>query len=171
MGKRTESLLFKFGVIFVIFIVVMLALSGLATYNSQMHSYKQERETSIQQIATYLETLVMQDGDDFLLYKNYMIAHYNDLCIPPVFRIGGDEFVVVLENHDYDHIGDLVAEFNRQLEALAAEEGLEQWERVSASVGYALFDAAIDAGVENVFRRADKAMYARKKEMKAVREN
>ena len=47
----------------------------------------------------------------------------------------------------------------------------EPWERVSAALGYALYDREIDSNVLNVFRRADKAMYARKKEMKAVRQD
>lgn len=88
----------------------------------------------------------------------------------PVFRIGGDEFVVILKNNDFDHVDELVEKFNKQLGELAADDSLEQWERVSAAIGVAFYDPLRDSGVENVFKRADKAMYARKKEMKAVRE-
>ncbi len=89
----------------------------------------------------------------------------------PVFRIGGDEFVVILENSDYEHIAQLTVEFNEKIAAMQADDTLEQWERVSAALGYALYDPEIDTSVVNVFKRADKAMYTRKKEMKAVREN
>ena len=87
----------------------------------------------------------------------------------PVFRIGGDEFVVVLENEDYENADALIKKFNDWLDQIAAEKDLEVWELVSASVGLARYDPERDTSVANVFKRADKAMYTRKKEMKAVR--
>ena len=83
----------------------------------------------------------------------------------PVFRIGGDEFVVILENEDYDHIEELVQKFNTAIEKADGEP----WEKVSAAIGYAVYNPDIDDCVENVFNRADKAMYLRKSEMKALR--
>lgn len=44
------------------------------------------------------------------------------------------------------------------------------WKAVSASIGYALYDPEKDSTVENVFKRADNAMYERKKEMHAMRD-
>lgn len=82
----------------------------------------------------------------------------------PVFRIGGDEFVVVLKNEDYANVEALVAEFN----AAQEKEWDEPWRRVSAALGYALYDEAKDGGLEHVFSRADEAMYRRKREMKAL---
>ncbi len=87
----------------------------------------------------------------------------------PVFRIGGDEFVVVLENEDYKNVNELVAQFNAKLDEMAQDPTLEPWERISAALGLAHYDPVTDSSVANVFRRADKAMYLRKKEMKAVR--
>ena len=83
----------------------------------------------------------------------------------PVFRIGGDESVVILENKDYKHIEELIQKFNTTIETA---EG-EPWEKVSAAIGYAVYQPDIDDCVENVFNRADKAMYLRKSEMKALR--
>ena len=82
----------------------------------------------------------------------------------PVFRIGGDEFVVILENEDYEQVEKLAAEFNR----LQKREKKEPWKRVSAAIGYALYDETKDESVEDAFSRADKAMYTRKREMKAL---
>lgn len=89
----------------------------------------------------------------------------------PVFRIGGDEFVVIVEREDYRQIDSLVLAFNVQIAGLSQNHDLEPWERVSAALGLAIYDPVIDSTIQNVFRRADKAMYARKKEMKAARED
>ncbi len=82
----------------------------------------------------------------------------------PVFRTGGDEFVVVVKGHDYDHIDELektVEELaNKFYETMAEEE-------ISAALGYALFEVGRDHSYQDVFKRADKAMYEAKVAMKA----
>lgn len=88
-----------------------------------------------------------------------------------VFRIGGDEFVLIISNEDFYHIDELINEFNASLDKLANDPSLEPWEAVSAAIGVAIFDENIDNDVANVFKRADKIMFANKKEMKAVRTN
>ena len=85
----------------------------------------------------------------------------------PVYRIGGDEFVVVLENHDYEHLDELKVSFDQEMLKLGNEK--TPWEGVSAAAGYALFDPSRDKDVESVFERADKEMYEQKKRMKAIR--
>ncbi|WP_158589564.1 GGDEF domain-containing protein [Butyrivibrio sp. CB08] len=88
----------------------------------------------------------------------------------PVFRIGGDEFAIVLENEDYEDAEARVEEFKNILKKLEEDESLEPWDRVSAAIGWSLFDPATDKKVEDVFKRADSNMYENKKAMKAMRE-
>ena len=88
----------------------------------------------------------------------------------PVYRIGGDEFVVILENEDLDNINYLLELFDSTIKATEHDTSLEQWERVSAAIGVAFYDPIRDSSVDNVFKRADRAMYANKKAMKAIRE-
>ena len=85
----------------------------------------------------------------------------------PVFRIGGDDFVAILKNEDFDNIERLVAEFNEQ--QIQTGEGVEPWDDISAAVGYAIYSAESDDSAESVLNRAEKAMQARKKQMKSVR--
>lgn len=85
----------------------------------------------------------------------------------PVFRVGGDEFVVVLENTDYRNVRELLRRFEGQVEELATNYDRKPWERVSAAAGFAVFDPARDSCMEDVFKRADQEMYRRKQEMKA----
>ena len=87
----------------------------------------------------------------------------------PVFRIGGDEFVVILKGHDLEHIEDLIEVFRIQLQELQDAPDLEYWERTSAAIGYAVFDPEIDSVYSDIFKRADDEMYKAKKEMKAAR--
>ena len=83
----------------------------------------------------------------------------------PVFRIGGDEFAVILENEDYENVEALVEAFKAEMEKRSGDP----WHRFSAAIGYALYDPSKDDCVNNVFMRADKAMYKNKKDMKAER--
>jgi diguanylate cyclase (GGDEF)-like protein len=85
----------------------------------------------------------------------------------PVFRIGGDEFVVILEGQDYDNADTLITRFNAEVEKLRGDETLPPWKRITAAVGCAYFDHGKDTDTDTVFKRADKVMYERKKQMKA----
>ena len=84
----------------------------------------------------------------------------------PVFRVGGDEFIVILKNRDYNNSAKLVKEFNNKIEELNEDEELLPAEKVSAAIGYAFYKPKEDTCVEDVFKRADQAMYKRKWEMK-----
>ena len=84
----------------------------------------------------------------------------------PVYRVGGDEFVAVLQGHDYESGSQLVSSFNRAIEEIANNPYLDPSEKASAAIGMACYDPDIDSGVKTVFKRADRAMYRRKHEMK-----
>ena len=88
----------------------------------------------------------------------------------PVFRVGGDEFIIILRNHDLENRDALLEEFRSKLEKLREDSSLEPWEQISAAIGVAVYDQSRDAGVDNVVKRADQAMYENKKEMKAARD-
>lgn len=99
----------------------------------------------------------------------YIVCHVFEHS--PVFRVGGDEFVVILRDSDYRNMDELVKEFNRQISESSRDKNVNMWERISAAIGIAVFDPDMDSAVENVFRRADKAMYQRKREMKTLRDS
>ena len=83
-----------------------------------------------------------------------------------VYRIGGDEFVVILKDSDYFCrvmlMDDLEFEFDKAYE----NNSVSEYCRYSASFGMAEYDPAGDKNVEDVFKRADKLMYEYKKEFK-----
>ena len=86
----------------------------------------------------------------------------------PVFRIGGDEFLVVLQNRDLDDVEELLAKFNDECsnEALVIGEKIIP---VSIAKGFARYDSKIDSKFVDVFNRADDAMYENKREMKGLK--
>ena len=81
----------------------------------------------------------------------------------PVYRFGGDEFVVVVKGRDYENIEELVKKFRAALKA--SDE--QPWEKVNAAIGYALYDG--EDSVDEVFRKADDRMYEQKKGTKRAR--
>ena len=85
----------------------------------------------------------------------------------PVFRIGGDEFVVILEKSSYEERDVLVTDFLEANDALRKDTSLHEWERVSAALGMAVYDPAKDKSFQDVFKRADSAMYEHKKKIKS----
>ena len=83
----------------------------------------------------------------------------------PVYRIGGDEFVVILQGVDYDNRLALVDRLKKFYEDAMNNDRAKPWERYSAAVGMAEM-ASDDRTVDLVFRRADKAMYMDKQRIK-----
>ena len=86
----------------------------------------------------------------------------------PVYRIGGDEFSVILRNEDYQNRDELVRQFQKTgAEINAATE--KQWEQVRVSMGISVYDPQNDRAVIDVVRRADKLMYEDKRVRKMAR--
>ena len=96
-------------------------------------------------------------GDDYIRAAcNIICSTFN---LSPVFRVGGDEFVAVLQGQDYENIDALVseiAETNRK----NAKEG-----KVVVACGTAKYNG--ERNVAAVFEKADNEMYGNKRLLKA----
>jgi len=80
----------------------------------------------------------------------------------PVFRIGGDEFTVVLQNEDFTNREALIQEFDRERREKTAAAA-NRWEAPRVAMGIAVYDPKIDASVDDTIHRADKIMYEDKR--------
>ena len=100
-------------------------------------------------------------GDDLLKEASHTICDHFKRS--PVFRVGGDEFVAVLEGEDYRNRYALLEAFNRRIEA-----NLHTGGAVVAS-GLSVFRPGEDGSCRQVFERADRRMYGRKSVLKAMK--
>ena len=83
----------------------------------------------------------------------------------PVFRIGGDEFAVILKGHDLERIEELIAKLKRKLNEIHKNPNSEPWEKISAAIGYAIFDPELDISFESILLRATNEMCKNKQEI------
>ena len=107
-----------------------------------------------------------EKGDIYIKKLSSIICDVFDHS--PVFRVGGDEFIVILKNADYQNIESLVRRFKDKIRIASGDRTASPWDRVSAAIGYALYDETLDRGTESVLARADKEMYICKKAMKEL---
>ena len=107
-----------------------------------------------------------EKGDMYLKLSSQLIC--KAFRHSPVFRIGGDEFSVILQNDDYRNIDALIVNFCRSIDELC-QAAKNPWEKVHVSYGIAVYDQRNDHSVADVSRRADKIMYENKRIQKAAR--
>ena len=106
-------------------------------------------------------------GDDYIKASCMLICriyHHS-----PVFRIGGDEFVVVLRGQDFENRASLLSTLRKQV-----EENIRIGEGPVVASGLAEYRPVADHSVEDVFNRADSQMYddkTRLKEQKLLQES
>ena len=86
----------------------------------------------------------------------------------PVFRMGGDEFAVILQKDDYHSRNELLILFDSYAHEINASAS-QPWEQAHIAKGMAEYNPKKDISVESVLQRADERMYADKKRYKALR--
>ena len=105
-------------------------------------------------------------GDEYLKTAVHLICRIFQHS--PVFRIGGDEFCVILQNEDLKNNKELCAEFEAESESVNSK-AKNEWEHINVSMGLAMYDADTDKTVEDTVSRADKLMYENKRKRKSGR--
>ena len=98
-------------------------------------------------------------GDEALQQASHLIC--NIFKHSPVFRIGGDEFVVIISDQDYDNSDKLF----KELRAESISNTVSHSGPTVAS-GIAKYEPGRDKNFDSVFERADQHMYENKNEIK-----
>ncbi|MBR2854208.1 MAG: diguanylate cyclase, partial [Clostridia bacterium] len=100
----------------------------------------------------------------------YIVGSCSQICEvyahSPVFRIGGDEFAILLRGADYDNRAALYNKLNRRFTDSRTDTSRQPWDRYSAASGMAVFGSEGGETVDEVFRTADERMYEDKQHMK-----
>ena len=78
-----------------------------------------------------------------------------------VFRVGGDEFVVILQEKGYETMDEALGQLNKKVEENINEDG------VVVAAGFSVLQPD-DRQLCDVFTRADHLMYERKSKLKAL---
>ena len=79
-----------------------------------------------------------------------------------VYRIGGDEFSVILKDTNKEICQMLLEKFYKEV----AKDNKEM--KISVAAGYGIYDETIDTSYESFFKRVDEEMYHNKYEMKKL---
>ena len=106
-------------------------------------------------------------GDDYIKSACLLICHV--FSHSPVFRVGGDEFVIILKDKDFADSDNLISTFKKQI-----EDNIRIGSGPVVALGMAEYQPGSDTSVDEVFRRADGRMYedkARLKDLKLLRES
>ena len=100
-------------------------------------------------------------GDEYIRDSAHILC---DIFVhSPVFRVGGDEFVVYLRGNDYSTRLELMEKLQKQiLENKKKDSG------VILASGMSVYNPESDKLVSDIFKRADQAMYENKKQLKSV---
>jgi len=106
------------------------------------------------------DTLGHKAGDDYICAASDLLCEYYQHS--PVFRIGGDEFVVLLQGRDYEARDEILNRINVEIEGNIGKG------KVVASLGQAEFEPGKDQSFHEVFKRADDLMYTRKMQLKSM---
>ena len=104
-----------------------------------------------------------QAGDELIRHASRVICRV--FAGSPVYRIGGDEFVAVLENGDYERREELLGLFDEQAAKETFEAAAGEMHAISVARGLAVYKPGMDFAV--VAKRADVAMYNHKSAIKA----
>lgn len=147
-----------------------------------------KNSTAYLQEVAYLKNDILQKKADFAIFvvdanglkyvnDNYGHEIGNELIIKVtqmiaevfgeenVYRIGGDEFAVILSKVTEEACNQYCKDF---AEVVDNQKG-KIW--ASASIGYAIYSKKMDSTYESVFNRADEDMYENKVRMKAIGKN
>ena len=101
-------------------------------------------------------------GDEYIKNSCKLICQVFAHC--PVFRVGGDEFVVILKNQDYIERENLISTFKKQI-----EDNVKKGSGSVIALGSADYKPGVDKTVEEIFKRADARMYEDKSRLKDLK--
>lgn len=119
--------------------------------------------------------LIVVDVNDLKIINDTYGHQAGDACIRataklltscagkyPAYRIGGDEFVILVNQSDDKQLEDIAQQIQSKIQGIQIEESIS----LSVSIGMALYHPQIDKTLMDTFARADYEMYDKKRKFK-----
>lgn len=103
-------------------------------------------------------------GDELIVQGCKTVCHVFDHS--PVYRIGGDEFAVIMKDDDYLHRKELTEKLRKSAVEVDCQDGTVF--RMPMSLGLSDYDPEADRCFRDVFNRADALMYQNKMNIKSA---
>lgn len=145
-----------------------------AAFNGKMSELNEKIETSGAQFALVVadlddlkginDSFGHEHGDDYIIGSCKILARVYKHS--PLYRVGGDEFVAVLQGEDYMNREALLETAKAEFSRARSDTERQPWDRYSASVGLAVYSGAAGQTAEDVLSLADEDMYRRKRQCK-----
>ncbi|MBO7368869.1 MAG: GGDEF domain-containing protein [Clostridia bacterium] len=104
------------------------------------------------------DTMGHETGNQYIIDASRVIC--NHFKHSPVYRVGGDEFVAILEGEDFENRTEIVSAFDKLM-----DENLKN-DKLVVSLGMADYIPEKDQSFRSIFERADIQMYNRKNKFK-----
>ncbi len=153
------------------------SLTGVRS-KSAYHDYIKHVEDDIKAGNTTFAVLMIDLND--LKYVNDTFGHEKGneyikgcaqiICTAckraPVFRVGGDEFVVILQGKAYDMRTEIYQTLADAFELSVSNTNTPEYAKYSASIGISEYGKGVDNSYVDVFNRADAMMYKAKQQFK-----
>lgn len=109
------------------------------------------------------DTMGHAAGDAYIQNAAGIILHVFGNC-GNCYRIGGDEFCVVIYGNDPSDMEELFRQMKQEQDEFNSKNAIPQ---IQIAYGYAEFDPETDRDIEDTRSRADDKMYQKKREIKA----
>ncbi|MBP5373241.1 MAG: GGDEF domain-containing protein [Clostridia bacterium] len=106
------------------------------------------------------DTMGHEMGNQYIIDASRVIC--NHFKHSPVYRVGGDEFVAILEGEDFVNRTEIVSAFDKLM-----DENLKN-DKLVVSLGMADYIPEKDQSFRPIFERADIQMYNRKNKLKEI---
>ena len=103
-------------------------------------------------------------GNNLIITASKMVS--DTFKRSPVFRVGGDEFVVILQNRDLEEYEKLIEKLEADCAGAYITTDTDEKLPISIAKGFSTYDPATDTKFADVFNRADNEMYKNKRLMK-----
>lgn len=151
----------------------LTGLKNKAAYQETVHRLEREISSSKPSFAVivmdvnWLKAVNDNYGHELgdMLLKNTAKLISETFDKKSVYRIGGDEFAVILENEETEQAEALVEKFKQVLKE-QKQRAETVTEKISVAAGMAVYQSEEDNSFHSVFKRADKNMYDDKEETK-----